>query len=77
MDLRERSGSWLLLASTDATAADATAARVMNLETPFVNEILTMAAEAGMGETCETSIELVGARLSDLRVSWRAAQPAN
>jgi uncharacterized protein (DUF362 family) len=77
VDMRERLGSWLLLASTDAAAADATAARVMNLETPFVNEILTMAAEAGMNEICETSIELVGARLSDLRVRWQAAQPAN
>jgi uncharacterized protein (DUF362 family) len=77
VDVRDRLGSWLLLASRDATAADATAARVMGREAPFVTEILAMAHEAGMGEICEGAIEVVGARLADLRVPWRAATPAN
>jgi len=76
VDMRARLGSWLLLASTDPVAADATAARVMGLETPYASEILTMASDAGLGVLCESSIELVGARLSDLRVPWMAAQPA-
>ncbi len=75
IDLRQRLGSWLVLASTDLAAADATAARVMNLETPFVTEILAM--EPSLGRISAESIELVGARLADLRVDWRPATPAN
>ncbi len=77
VDMRSRLGTWVLLASTDAVAADATAARVVGLETPFVTEILAMARQDGMGEICEGAIELVGSRLADLRVGWRAATPAN
>ena len=76
VDMRTRLGSWLVLASTDPVAADATAARVMGLEAPFAPEILTMARDAGLGIMCEPSIELLGARLDDLRVRWTAAQPA-
>jgi uncharacterized protein (DUF362 family) len=76
VDMRTRLGSWLVLASTDPVAIDATAARVMGLEAPFASEILTMARDAGLGVLCEPSIELVGARLDDLRVPWTAAQPA-
>jgi uncharacterized protein (DUF362 family) len=75
VDMRARLGSWLLLASTDPVAVDATAARVMDLEEPFASEILTMARDAGLGVLCASSIELVGARLEDLRVPWAAAQP--
>jgi uncharacterized protein (DUF362 family) len=74
VDMRSRLGSWLLLASTDAVAADATAARIMSHEAAYVGEILPMARAAGMGAICEGSIELVGAQLEDLRVAW---QPAN
>jgi uncharacterized protein (DUF362 family) len=77
VDVSARLGSWLVLASTDPTAADATAARVMGLEEPFASEILTMAQDAGLGQICESGIELVGARLQDLRIDWRPAQPAN
>jgi uncharacterized protein (DUF362 family) len=76
VDMRARLGSWLLLASTDPVAIDATAARVMGLEEPFASEILAMARDAGLGVLCAPSIELVGARLEDLRVPWTAAQPA-
>jgi uncharacterized protein (DUF362 family) len=57
VDMRARLGSWLLLASTDPVAADATAARVMDLETPYASEILTMARDAGLGVLCESSID--------------------
>lgn len=76
VDMRSRLGSWLLIASTDPVAADSTAARILNLESPYVGDLLTMASAAGMGTICEQSIELVGARLDDLRVSWRPAQVA-
>jgi uncharacterized protein (DUF362 family) len=74
VDMMTRLGSWLLLASTDSVAADATAARVMNHEAVYVGGILTMARDAGMGALCEQSIELLGAELDDLRVDWRPAQ---
>jgi uncharacterized protein (DUF362 family) len=60
VNMMARLGSWLLLASTDSVAADATAARVMNHEASYVGGILTMAQEAGMGAICEPSIELLG-----------------
>ena len=74
VDMRSRLGSWLLLASKDAVAADATAARVMSHEAAYVGEILPMARADGMGAICESSIELVGATIEELRVPW---EPAN
>jgi uncharacterized protein (DUF362 family) len=76
VDVKSRLGSWLLLASTDPVAVDATAARVMGLEAPFAPEILAMARDAGLGVMCAASIEMIGERLEDLRVPWAAAQPA-
>jgi uncharacterized protein (DUF362 family) len=73
VDMRSRLGSWLLLASSDAVAADATAARVMNHESAYVGEILPMARADGMGAVCEPFIELRGAQLEDLRVPWQPA----
>jgi hypothetical protein len=35
-----------------------------------------MARDAGLGVLCASSIELLGARLDDLRVRWAPAQPA-
>jgi len=74
VDMMSRLGSWLLLASTDAVAADATAARVMSHEAAYVGEILPMARTDGMGAICEPFIELVGAQLEDLRVAWQPAE---
>jgi uncharacterized protein (DUF362 family) len=76
LDVSTRLGSWLVLASTDAVAADATAARIMGQETPYVGDILRMAHQARMGAICAESIEVLGARLEDLRISWRPAQVA-
>jgi uncharacterized protein (DUF362 family) len=77
LDVSTRLGSWLLLASTDAVAADATAARVMGQESPYVGDILRMAHDAGMGAICSESIELLGARLEDLQIHWTPAQVAS
>jgi uncharacterized protein (DUF362 family) len=76
VDVRDRLGSWLLLASTDLVAADATAARVMNQDRIYVDEILIMAHERGLGVIGEEAIEVVGERLDDLRMEWRPADPA-
>jgi uncharacterized protein (DUF362 family) len=76
VDMSKLHGSYIVLASTDAVAADATAARVVNLEEPYVGEILVMAHDAGMGTICQSGIQLLGATLDQLRVSWMAADVA-
>ena len=76
VDMRDRLGSWLILASTDPAAADATAARVINHGVAYVDRILTMAHEQGLGVIREESIKIVGERLDDLRVEWLPAEPA-
>lgn len=76
VDMSDRLGSWLLLASTDPVAADATAARVMSHSVTATRQ-LQMAYEMGLGEIRENRIELVGERLDDLRVEWRPAQLKN
>jgi uncharacterized protein (DUF362 family) len=74
VDMKDRLGSWLLLASTDPVAADATAARVVNHDVAYVDGILTMAHELGLGVISEESIEIVGEKLNDLRVEWSPAE---
>lgn len=73
VDMKDRLGSWLLLASTDLVAADATAARVIGQDAAAVKQ-LVMASEMGLGEMRRDSIELVGERLDDLRVEWLPAE---
>ncbi len=73
VDVRDRLGSWLLLASTDLVAADATAARIMSHDIPSIVQ-LEMAYQMGLGEMREGAIELVGERLSDLQMSWEPAE---
>lgn len=75
-DMRSRHGSWIVLASTDPVAADATAARVLNQESPYVDKILSMAHDAGMGTICKADIKLAGATLDQLQVTWAPAQVA-
>ncbi len=72
VDMRQRLGSWLVLASTDLVAADATAARIMSHDPDSVTQ-LTMAYAMGLGEMREGAIEIVGESLDDLRVRWDPA----
>ncbi|NIN70707.1 MAG: DUF362 domain-containing protein [Gemmatimonadetes bacterium] len=72
VDMRDRLGSWLLLASTDVVAADAMAAQVMNHNPHSITQ-LYMASSLGLGEYRPDYIELVGADLDDLRVAWAPA----
>ena len=75
VDMRDRLGSWLLLASTDLVAADATAARIIKHEVSSIRQ-LTMAYDMGLGEVREESIQIIGERLDDLRVDWVPAEPS-
>lgn len=75
VNMRNRLGSWLVLASTDLVAADATAARIMSHNTSSIVQ-LGMAHDMGLGEMREGAIEIVGERLEDLRVPWQPAQLA-
>ncbi|MDH3291298.1 MAG: DUF362 domain-containing protein [Gemmatimonadota bacterium] len=76
VDMKERLGSWLLIASTDLVAADATAARIMSHDPARMTQ-LRMGYEMGLGEIRGERIELVGERLEDLRVAWTPAQLRN
>ena len=76
VNMRDRLGSWLLLASTDLVAADATACRIMSHDPARVVQ-LGMGYEMGLGEMREDRIELLGERLDDLRVPWSSAELRN
>ncbi len=73
VDMKERLGSWAIIASTDIMAADATAARVMNHDTMKVKQ-LAMGFEMGLGEIRKQSIEIVGEKVDNLRVEWKPAR---
>lgn len=72
VDMKDRLGSWLLLASTDLPAADATAARIMKHDVAQIRQ-LNMAYEQQLGEIRQEEIEIVGERLADLQVDWLPA----
>ena len=72
VDMRQRGGSWLVLASRDLAAADATAARIMSHDPATVTQ-LRMAFEMGLGEVREEAIEILGPDLADLTVNWARA----
>jgi uncharacterized protein (DUF362 family) len=76
VDVRDRLGSWLVLASTDLVAADATAARIMSHDADDITQ-LGMGYEMGLGEVRENYIEIIGERLDDVRMNWRPARLRN
>lgn len=73
VDMRDRLGQWLLLASTDLVAADATAAQIISHDPGDVPH-LRMAYEQGLGQVRKDMIDLVGARLDGLYVDWDPAR---
>ena len=73
LDMKERLGSWAIIASTDIMAADATAARIMSHNTSEVVQ-LAMGFNMGLGEIREQSIEILGEGLDNLRVAWEPAR---
>ena len=72
VDMRDRLGDWLILASSDLTAADATGTRVMGID-PMDVKHLTMAYNQGLGQISEALIEVAGEPLDSLVVDWEGA----
>jgi len=73
LDMKERLGSWAIVAGTDIMAVDATAARIMSHDPKKIKQ-LTMGARMGLGEIREESIGIVGEKLDNLRVDWKPAR---
>jgi uncharacterized protein (DUF362 family) len=76
VDMRNRLGSWLVLASTDLVASDATAARIMDHNVENISQ-LTMAHNKGLGTIAEEAIEIIGDTLENLLVNWAPARLRN
>jgi len=72
IDMKDQLGTWAIVASRDIMAADATAARIMNHDVKSISQ-LTMGFNMGLGEVREESIEILGEKLDNLSVSWKAA----
>ena len=73
VDVKNRLGAWLVLASTDPVAADATAARLMG-EQRYINHVLHVAESEGMGIARDSAIDIAGGTLADLRIpAWQPA----
>ena len=70
VNVRDRLGTWLLLASPDPVAVDATAARVIGLEPGDVQH-LVRAYDQGLGQMLASEIELTGATLAELQIPWQ------
>ena len=73
VNMKERLGSWAIIAGTDIMAADATAARIMSYDTKKVKQ-LAIGFDMGLGEIRERSIEILGEKLDNLRVEWKPAR---
>jgi uncharacterized protein (DUF362 family) len=77
LDVSSRLGDWMVLASTDLAAADATAARIMSQDEARIEEIFGMARAAGLGAMRPDEITLVGGTLGALRIPWAPARLKN
>ena len=73
LNMKDRLGTWAIVASKDIMAADATAARIMNHDVNSISQ-LTMGFNMGLGEVREESIEIIGEKLENLHVSWKKAR---
>lgn len=69
-DMRDRLGTWMLLASRDPVALDATATRVVGLNPEDARHV-RLAYEQGLGQMLAEKITLSGATLEELRMSWQ------
>jgi len=62
-------GTWLVLASTDVMAADATTARILNHYVDSIRQ-LRMGYDMGLGEIRPDRIGIIGEKLQDVTVEW-------
>lgn len=76
VDVRDRLGSWMVLASKDIMAADATAARIMSHPVSIIRQ-LQMGYDMGLGEINHENIEVIGERLADITMDWEPAELRN
>jgi len=72
VDMHELLGDFVMVASTDLVAADATATRIISHEPEKVKH-LHMAHNQGLGQIKEDMIEVVGETIESLRVKWASA----
>ena len=70
VDIKERSGSYLILAGADPVAVDSVGAYVMR-QIPERLQKLRFAASKGLGECRVQNIEVLGERLEDVVVPFR------
>ena len=73
VNVKDRIGSWAVIASRDIMAADATAARIMSHDVKKMKQ-LTMGFDMGLGQINEDSIEIVGEKLEKLAMKWQPAE---
>lgn len=73
VDMRDRLGTWMMLASTDPVAIDATSTRAISLNAEDVTHI-RLAYEQGLGQMLEEKITLTGATLEEIRMPWEPPQ---
>ena len=73
VDTRSRIGAWVLVASTDGLAADATTTRMIGLD-PSTVDHLSRAWSDGLGQLRDDLISLDGAAWSAVRMRWKAAE---
>jgi len=73
INIKEKIGSWALVASKDIMAADATAARMMKHKVEKIKQ-LSMGHKMGLGEIHEEAIEIIGEKLSDVQIPWKPAR---
>jgi uncharacterized protein (DUF362 family) len=73
VNVKDRLGSWAIIASTDIMATDATAARIMSHDTEKIQQ-LTMGFDMGLGEIREQYIEIVGEKPDNLIMPWKPAR---
>jgi uncharacterized protein (DUF362 family) len=73
LNVKDRLGSWAVIASKDILAADATAARIMNHDLKNIKQ-LTMGFDMGLGEIRDESIAMLGEKPENLKIDWRPAR---
>ncbi len=76
INVKDKIGTWAIIASTDVMAADATSARIMNHDITNIRQ-LNMGFEMGLGVIDSEDIEVIGESIDNLRVNWKPARLKN
>ncbi len=69
VDIHQRLGGYVVMASTDFLAADATASRIIGMDTDAIR-YLWMGAEQGLGALEPRQIEIRGTQLAEVQMHW-------